>query len=99
MGQRHSRYSCWLHAAHFSISASGVPVYKLTQTAGSFVVTFPRAYHAGFSHGFNIAEAVNFAATDWLPFGRRKVMRQAIKHAASSPQLHPTVLGGGRARS
>ena len=61
------------------LRASGVPVYKIVQTPGSFVVTFPRAYHAGFSHGFNIAEAVNFAATDWLPFGRN-AMQAARKH-------------------
>lgn len=62
------------------LRASGVPVYKIVQTPGSFVVTFPRAYHAGFSHGFNVAEAVNFAATDWLPFGRN-AMQAARKHA------------------
>ncbi|KAL7606928.1 hypothetical protein Lser_V15G15609 [Lactuca serriola] len=46
-----------------------VPVYKLVQLPGEFVVTFPRAYHAGFSHGFNCGEAVNFATRDWFPFG------------------------------
>lgn len=29
----------------------GVPVVRTIQRAGEFVVTFPRAYHAGFNHG------------------------------------------------
>eukprot|EP00736_Rhodelphis_marinus_P003613 Rmarinus@m.10949 len=45
---------------------AGVPVYRAVQTEGELIVTFPRAYHAGFSHGFNITEAVNFALVDWL---------------------------------
>lgn len=44
------------------LRAQGVPVYQLTQRAGEFIITFPRAYHAGFSHGFNCAEAVRAAA-------------------------------------
>ena len=46
-----------------------VPVYKLTQHSGEFVVTFPRAFHGGFSFGPNIGEAVNFATPDWISHG------------------------------
>ena len=48
---------------------AGVPVYKLVQKPGEFVVTFPLAYHSGFSTGFNVAEAVNFATAKWVPYG------------------------------
>ncbi|KAE9613279.1 putative [histone H3]-lysine-36 demethylase [Lupinus albus] len=46
-----------------------VPVYRAVQKPGEFIITFPRAYHAGFSHGFNCGEAVNFATGDWFPLG------------------------------
>ena len=54
---------------------AGVNVYALDQRAGQFVITFPQAYHAGFNHGFNFNEAVNFAPSDWEPFGRSGVER------------------------
>jgi histone demethylase JARID1 len=57
---------------------SGVPIYTLDQHEGEFVVTFPRAYHAGFNQGFNFAEAVNFAPCDWIPMGRQAV--ESYKH-------------------
>lgn len=44
----------------------GVPVVRTNQCAGEFVVTFPRAYHAGFNQGYNCAEAVNFCPADWV---------------------------------
>ncbi|KAK9460823.1 PLU-1-like protein-domain-containing protein [Lipomyces oligophaga] len=47
-----------------------VRCYAIDQRPGEFVVTFPQAYHAGFNHGFNFNEAVNFAPTDWEPYGR-----------------------------
>ena len=52
-----------------ALTAKGVPVVRTNQYAGEFVVTFPRAYHAGFNHGLNLAEAVNFATADWVGSG------------------------------
>ena len=53
--------------------AHGVEVFQTRQREGEFVVTWPRAYHAGFSHGFNVAEAVNFGTAEWVPTGRAAV--------------------------
>lgn len=57
------------------LKKAGVRVYALDQRAGQFVITFPQAYHAGFNHGFNFNEAVNFAPSDWEPFGMAGVER------------------------
>ena len=57
------------------LKKAGVNVYALDQRAGQFVITFPQAYHAGFNHGFNFNEAVNFAPADWEPFGQAGVER------------------------
>ena len=46
-----------------------VSVCKVLQHAGEFVVTFPRAFHGGFSLGPNVGEAVNFATHDWIAMG------------------------------
>ncbi len=55
------------------LQANGVPIYKVFQETGEFVITFPRAYHAGFNQGFNFAEAVNFCPADWIPLGRAAI--------------------------
>ena len=49
------------------LSQEGVRVCKLLQHAGEYIVTFPRAFHGGFSLGPNCGEAVNFALHDWIP--------------------------------
>ena len=57
-----------------TLKSHGVPVYKTRQEAGQFIVTFPEAYHCGFSYGFNCGEAVNFATSDWIPHGSVSVV-------------------------
>jgi hypothetical protein len=60
---------------------AGVPVCRAVQQAGQFVVTLPQGYHAGFSHGFNTAEAVNFVLIDWLSYARLR--SQPVRHASA----------------
>ncbi len=62
-----------------SLVSNGVPVFKTRQEAGQFVVTFPEAFHAGFSYGFNCGEAVNFASSDWIPHGAASVVDYRAK--------------------
>ena len=49
------------------LNQEGVRVCKLLQNEGEYIVTFPRAFHGGFSLGPNCGEAVNFALHDWIP--------------------------------
>lgn len=47
-----------------------IPFSKVTQEAGEFMITFPYAYHSGYNHGYNIAEATNFASEFWIDYGK-----------------------------
>lgn len=40
----------------------GVPVYKMTQEPKTFIITFPKAFHAGFSYGVSISGAVDLSS-------------------------------------
>ncbi|KAI3857007.1 hypothetical protein MKX03_027867 [Papaver bracteatum] len=59
------------------VVASGLPCCRLVQYPGEFVVTFPRAYHVGFSHGFNCGEAANFGTPQWLKVAKEAAVRRA----------------------
>ena len=48
-----------------------IPFNKITQEPGEIMVTFPMGYHAGFNHGFNVAESTNFASERWIEYGKR----------------------------
>ena len=39
----------------------------------NFFLVLPYSYHCGFNLGYNIAEAVNYATVDWIPFGKKSV--------------------------
>ena len=43
----------------------------MVQEEREVVVVFPLAYHQGFNHGFNMAEAVNFGSRRWVEYGKR----------------------------
>ncbi|KAF8108916.1 hypothetical protein N665_0104s0227 [Sinapis alba] len=71
----------------------GVPVYRAVQHAGEYVLTFPRAYHAGFNSGFNCAEAVNFATVDWLSHGQHAVELLSKENKKTSVSHDKLLLG------
>lgn len=67
---------CEAHLRHKTVLISpdlltlhGIPFHRVTQYPGQLIVTFPYAYHAGFNHGFNVAEATNFATPRWVLYG------------------------------
>ena len=53
------------------LEANGIRVQKMVQEQRNMIVVFPHAYHSGFNHGFNMAEAVNFATERWVEYGKR----------------------------
>jgi histone demethylase JARID1 len=53
------------------LASYGVKVYKTLQKPGEFILTLPGSYHAGFSTGINIGEAVNFTTKSWLQYGEK----------------------------
>ncbi|XP_062203861.1 lysine-specific demethylase JMJ705-like [Phragmites australis] len=57
--------------------SAGVPCCRLVQNPGEFVITFPGAYHSGFSHGFNCGEATNIATPHWLQVAKEAAIRRA----------------------
>ena len=46
-----------------------IPYTVVDQRAPEVVVTMPRTYHSGFSAGYTLAEASNYADADWTPGG------------------------------
>ena len=52
------------------VQQNGLTVNKCIQYPGEFVITKSAGYHAGFNMGFNCAEAVNFALSNWIDFAK-----------------------------
>ena len=53
------------------LASRGITVRKVVQEERDLIVVFPHAYHSGFNHGFNIAEASNFGTPRWVEHGKR----------------------------
>ena len=49
------------------VTDAGVRVYACNQRAGEFVVTFPKAYHAGFNHGVRAVSYYQLSQTPDYP--------------------------------
>ncbi|RWR85797.1 JmjC domain-containing protein [Cinnamomum micranthum f. kanehirae] len=78
------------------LKSEGVPVYRVVQHSQEFVLTFPRAYHSGFNCGFNCAEAVNVAPSDWLPHGQCAVELYSEQIRKTSVSHDKLLLGAAR---
>lgn len=48
----------------------GIPLVRIVQKPGEYIVTFPRGYHFGVNLGFNVNEACNFATPSWIDWGK-----------------------------
>ncbi|KAJ2963083.1 hypothetical protein NQZ79_g1861 [Umbelopsis isabellina] len=61
------------------LANNSIPVSRLVQHEGEFVVTFPYGYHSGYNLGFNCAESTNFALDSWVDIGRTAKACTCIK--------------------
>jgi hypothetical protein len=52
------------------LKEAGIKLHTCVQLPGEYIVTMPGAFHFGFNHGYNIAEATNFATSRWFDIGR-----------------------------
>jgi hypothetical protein len=57
------------------LQARGATVFRAVQRPGEYILTFPQAFHGGFSLGYNVAEAVNFFTPECFPWMRVAVRR------------------------
>ncbi|KAF9360264.1 Lysine-specific demethylase 4B [Mortierella sp. NVP85] len=89
------------------LATDGVPVNRLVQHEGEFVLTFPFAYHSGYNLGFNCAESINFALDDWIPIGRKAESCKCINDSVQidveaifeCSKASPEATDSGRSRS
>jgi len=53
------------------LEANLIPVHKVIQEQGTFLIIFPHTHFSGFDHGFNIMESARFATFRWIEYGKR----------------------------
>ena len=52
-----------------SLAELNIPVYRLEQRCGEFLVTLPGACTSSVSCGYNVAESIHYATPTWIPAG------------------------------
>ncbi|KAJ2722074.1 hypothetical protein GGI07_003561 [Coemansia sp. Benny D115] len=76
------RHKAFLLSPRF-LASQGIPYNRVVQRAGEIILTFPLGYHAGFNHGFNCAESVNFALDRWLDIARESKHCECVKDSVT----------------
>ncbi|KAG6015463.1 hypothetical protein E4U41_004627 [Claviceps citrina] len=77
----------------------GIPHRVVDQRPGETVVVLPDAYHEGFSCGYSIAEARNYAGPGWDPdAGAYQPCRPSCRLATAIPAAYMRPLGRGEER-
>ncbi|KAJ1879398.1 hypothetical protein LPJ57_002859 [Coemansia sp. RSA 486] len=76
------RHKAFLLSPRF-LASQGIPFNRVVQRAGEIMLTFPLGYHAGFNHGFNCAESVNFALDRWLSVARNSKHCECVKDSVT----------------
>ncbi|KAJ1752525.1 hypothetical protein LPJ79_001158 [Coemansia sp. RSA 1821] len=76
------RHKSFLLSPRF-LASQGIPFNRVVQRAGEIILTFPLGYHAGFNHGFNCAESVNFALDRWLDIAWNSKHCECVKDSVT----------------
>lgn len=67
LGQQNSSPTACRMISPVWLLNQGIPVHRLVQNPGEFVVVLPQTQHAAFSLGFNCSESIHFSPMNWLP--------------------------------
>lgn len=74
------------------LAHNNIPVNKVVQYEGEFIITFPYGYHAGYNIDFNIAESVNFATSYWVDIGSKARVCNCLE---DSVKIDMSIFGEG----
>lgn len=66
---------------------NGIKIYKAYQRPKEYILTLFNAYHAGFSQGFNVGEAVNVVSIESLDVIRKAQIYNAISQKSHKPPV------------
>jgi len=66
---------------------NGIQVYKAYQRPHEYILTLFNAYHAGFSQGFNIGEAVNVVTMDSFNIVKRALKKNNRLKSGNPPVI------------